>query len=206
MTHFPTMKSRTASIWTTVSVLAMAASAVVPAPATAQQQNIAMTVASMREDLRLLDERVRQMSVEMEELRRENRALREKADATNAASYVTVQQFNTALAELEKALRTGDKEVALQMTTQLEKLAKQTQSALDTLAKSASIAAPQKTFQFTNDYPQTGTTYTVMSGDTISSIAQKFGSTARDIQNANKIADPRTLQAGQVIFVPQKKE
>jgi LysM repeat protein len=57
---------------------------------------------------------------------------------------------------------------------------------------------------FTEDYPKQGTTYTVEPGDTLASIAQRLGSSVRDIQNANKIADPKTLQVGQVIFVPQR--
>lgn len=189
--------------WTVLPVLLLAST---PVRSPAQQTNsVGMVVASLREDVRILDERVRQMAVEMEELKRENRDLREQA--AQQSDFVTIQQFNASLSELEKALRSGDKQVALQMTEQLEKLAKQTQSAINALAKTSSVTAPQKTFQFSEVPVGTpGTTYTVQAGDTLSSIAQKFGSTVRDIQNANKIAIPETLQVGIVIFVPQREQ
>jgi LysM repeat protein len=167
-------------------------------------RDVGAIVAGLREDIRILDERTRALTIEIEQLRRENVALREQASSTS--NLVTVSQFNTALSELEKAIRSGDSEVLVKVTQQMERLAKQTQSAIDTVAKSTTgtrTTAPVN-FNFTDDYPKQGTTYVVESGDTISSIAQKFGSSVRDIQNANKIADARTLQVGQVIFVPQR--
>lgn len=53
--------------------------------------------------------------------------------------------------------------------------------------------------------PTTGRTYTIKSGDTLSSIAeQTLGSTARwnDIAEANPYLDPRKLKVGQVIRLP----
>jgi LysM repeat protein len=117
---------------------------------------------------------------------------------------VSVAQFNSALADLEKALRGSDRDLALQLTQQMERLAKQTQAALDTLAKSAATRAPTVSTSFTEDYPRQGVTYTVQSGDTLAGIAQRFNSSVRDIQNANKIADPTRLQVGQVLFIPQR--
>lgn len=196
------MKSRSRLCWTVLPVLVLA---LAPVRSPAQPtNNVGMIVASLREDMRILDERVRQMAVEMEELKRENRNLRDQA--ANKSDFVTIQQFNASLSELEKALRAGDKEVALQMTSQLEKLARQTQSAINALSKASATSAPKPTFQFTEIPPDVpGTMYEVEPGDNISSIARKLGSTIPDIQNANKIADPKTLQAGQVIFVPQRK-
>jgi LysM repeat protein len=46
-------------------------------------------------------------------------------------------------------------------------------------------------------------TYTVQSGDTLTKIAREHGSSIKDIQNANKIANPaRDLRVGQSIFIP----
>lgn len=180
------------------------ASLVFPFVSSAQaNSDIGAVVAGLREDIRILDERTRSLTAEIEQLRRENATLREQVSSTS--NLVTVSQFNTALSELEKAIRSGDSEVMVKVTQQMERLAKQTQTAIDTVAKSAGTrtSAPVN-FNFTDDYPKQGTTYVVEQGDTISSIAQKFGSTVRDIQNANKIADARTLQVGQVLFVPQR--
>ena len=58
---------------------------------------------------------------------------------------------------------------------------------------------------FSDNYPKTGITYTVQSGDSISKIARKHNSKIKWIQDANKIADPsRGLRVGDEIFVPQQ--
>ncbi len=167
------------------------------------QDNLAAVIASMREDIRVLDERTRALNADIEQLKRENRELR---DSAANASTVTREQFNHAIAELDKAIRAGDKDVALQLTKQMEHLATQTQSALDQIAKgtnSARASGPTLTVPESR-YPETGVTYTVQPGDTLAGIAQKNNSTVIWIQAANKIADPRTLQVGQTLFIPQK--
>jgi LysM repeat protein len=187
-----------------LALAAISAGVVSPVPVQAQSENIAAVVAGMREDIRILDERTRSLNAEIEQLKRENRDLREGA---GNASYVSLQQFNAAIADLQKAIRAGDADVALQLTKQLEKHATQVQAALDTLAKggvgSTRPAGPAPTVPSVN-YPKTGIPYTVEPGDTLASIAQKNNSRVDWIQAANGIADPRTLQVGQSLFVPQK--
>ena len=58
---------------------------------------------------------------------------------------------------------------------------------------------------FSDDFPKEGVSYTVQRGDTLSSIASRFGVPVKDITNANRIADPTRLQAGQTLFVPGAK-
>ena len=50
-----------------------------------------------------------------------------------------------------------------------------------------------------------GTTYTVVKGDTPTSIAKRFGMTAPDLLKLNKIDDPKKMQIGQTLKVPAKK-
>ena len=58
---------------------------------------------------------------------------------------------------------------------------------------------------FGSDYPQSGITYVVQSGDTLAKIARKNNSKIKWIQDANKIADPsRGLRIGDKIFIPQE--
>ncbi|MBL4575627.1 MAG: LysM peptidoglycan-binding domain-containing protein [Opitutaceae bacterium] len=170
-------------------------------------------VANLREDVRVLDERTRKLSIMVEELTRENQQLRERVvrseAVTNnqAGSFVTLSQMNQAIADIETELRQADRETIIRVTKQMESLAKQTQKALDSIAKSASVGSSSraaKPFKFTEDYPKNGITYTVQRGDTISSIASKYQSTTKDIQNANRIPDPKQLQVGQVLFIPQR--
>lgn len=50
--------------------------------------------------------------------------------------------------------------------------------------------------------PSTGRRYTVRSGDTLSGIAVRFGTTATAIAAANGIANPRLIRVGQVLIIP----
>lgn len=47
-----------------------------------------------------------------------------------------------------------------------------------------------------------GTAYTVQSGDTLYSIAQRFGTTVQAIAEANGITDPSQINAGDVLIIP----
>lgn len=170
----------------------------------AQSENVAAIVAGMREDIRILDERTRALNAEIEQLKRENRELREGG---GAGKNVSPADLAAAVADLERAIRAGDKDVALQLTKQLERHATQVQQALDTLAKSPGVRPPSTSGPaFTPDpnYPKTGITYKVEAGDTLAGIAQRNNSSVVWIQSANMIADPRALQVGQTLFIPQK--
>ncbi len=59
---------------------------------------------------------------------------------------------------------------------------------------------------FTPTFTPTPILYVVQPGDTLSEIARKFGVSIRTIQEANAITDPRTLQAGQTLIIPQGEE
>jgi LysM repeat protein len=48
----------------------------------------------------------------------------------------------------------------------------------------------------------TGTMYTVRSGDTLSSIAAKFGTTVKALQKLNGISDPSLIHPGQILRIP----
>ncbi len=45
--------------------------------------------------------------------------------------------------------------------------------------------------------------YTVQQGDSLSSIAQQFGTTADELARINSIADPNSLSVGQKLQVPR---
>jgi LysM repeat protein len=67
----------------------------------------------------------------------------------------------------------------------------------------AAAGAPAKPFGDT--YSKEGVSYTVQKGDSIGGIARKTGAKVQDIIDANKLADPSRIQAGQVLFVPGGK-
>jgi LysM repeat protein len=182
---------------------------------TAPAQVSAERVANLEQDLQALRWQIGELRTAVEALQRENAELRRTA-ATQAAgnqqAYATLQQLDAGLRSLREDLLAADaqikKEVSVEVSRQIERLAQQTQDALNAIAgaSAARPRAPEPQVSFTDDFPKTGVAYTVQSGDTLSGIAKKMGSTVRDIQNANKIADPTRLMAGQVLFIPQAKE
>lgn len=50
--------------------------------------------------------------------------------------------------------------------------------------------------------PSPGGTYTVQPGDTLSRIAQRFGTTFQAIAQANNLANPNRIYVGQVLIIP----
>jgi LysM repeat protein len=171
----------------------------------AQGSSPAFEVASLHEDVRLLSQRVNELSLHVEQLERANNELLSRSSQT----YVTLAQLNEALADLQKtlqaAMRDQRRETLQVVSGQMEKLANETQAAINALAKGAVLRPAVNTPTFADDYPKEGATYTVQRGDTLSSIAHKTNARIQDIVNANKIADPTRLQAGQTLFIPQQK-
>jgi LysM repeat protein len=170
----------------------------------ASAQSVQYEVANLREDVRGLVQRVGALTLRVEQLERENAELREQTN-TATQTFATLPQLNEAVAELNRTIKsasTATKQEALQqVAVQMEKLAKQTNAAIDSLAKGMASRPPVQTL-FTDDYAKEGVSYTVQKGDTLSSIAQKTSARMQDIMNANKITDPTRLQVGQTLFIP----
>lgn len=159
---------------------------------------------SLREDLRILSQRVGELSLAVEQLTRDNAALQ----ASAGKNYVTLEQLNKTVADINRtmqsALNENKRETLAQVGGQLEKLAKQTQAAIDAVAKNQATR-PAVQANFAEDFPKEGINYTVQAGDTISEIAQKTNARVQDIVNANKISDPTRIRVGQTLFIPQGK-
>ena len=176
--------------------------------------NDRIELADMKEDVAHLRQQVARLNLELERLSRENRELRTllrtklEEQEKSLSQYATAVELNNRLAAVSQELRTyldaEKSDIIREVSSQMERLAHQTQEAMKALAESVA-AKPQINLarSFSDDYPKEGVAYTVESGDTLSAIAIKFHSTVADIQNANKIANPKELKAGQTIFVPQ---
>ncbi len=188
-------------------------------------------IAALREDIRGLSAMVREQNLVIEEIQRRHRAseermreyeaaLRDLRESRNQASgnFATMNQVNRALEELNenvgRASRDQRREIIDQVSRQIDELARETQRAMDTLARNVSSRSsapavapePESTSRpsFSDDYPSEGVSYTVQSGDTLSAIASRFDSRISDIRNANRIEDPNRLQVGQTLFIPQR--
>lgn len=174
--------------------------------ALAQGTPTAFEVANLREDVRGLLQRVGELTLRVEQLERENNDLRLRA-SNATASYATVSQLNDAVAEMNRAVRaavaTSQRDTLQTVASQMEKLAQQTNAALDSLAKAQATRPVVQTFS--ESYPKEGISYTVQKGDTLATIAKKTGAKTSDIVNANRLADPDRLNVGQVLFIPGGK-
>ena len=172
--------------------------------ASAQSSSDRAELAALRQDLLLLNQRVGELSLAVEQLTRDNATLQQQA----SRSYATVEQLNKAIAEANRALQ-GDlaeqkRDVLAAVSSQLEKLGRQTNAALEALAKNQATRPVVQT-TFSEDFPKEGVNYTVQNGDTLAVIARKNNAKLQDIINANKIADPTRIRVGQNLFIPLAK-
>ena len=176
----------------------------------AAQDSLRVTVANLSQDVDLLEQSLKTMRLEIEELRRENARIRAQVAAANSKSATSAQISNLSVAieTLRREYGFADtqqkQQILAELNRQISALAKETQSAINSIAKAAytppQVATP---IHFSDDFPKTGKTYVVRSGDTLSKIARDHGSTIKHIQNANKIVNPsKDLQVGETIFIP----
>jgi LysM repeat protein len=174
------------------------------------QDNIRVTVANLGQDVNLLGQSLKTMRLEIEELRRENARIRAQVAAASSKSDTNAQISNLSIAieTLRREYGSADaqqkQQILAELNRQISALAKESQAAINSIAKAA-YNQPQVTtpVHFSDDFPKTGKTYVVRSGDTLSKIARDHGSTIKHIQNANKIVNPsKDLQVGEIIFIP----
>lgn len=163
------------------------------------------TIADMQQDFALIKREVAQLRLEVEQLRAENERLAQQlkqAQGSESAAQLAASlrsEFNSR----DEAVK---RDILNQVKRELEALTGQTNISLEKITRAINarpVAVSQQTFS--KDYPQNGITHVVVSGDTLSAIARKYGSRVKWIQDANEIADPsRGLQVGKTIFVPRE--
>ncbi len=165
-------------------------------------------VANMSQDLSFLTKELAKLRLEIETLNRENQALKKLLDQIQLSETqfkdIQIKQ-DAQIAGLNVALESYKQTLLIQISDEMEHLSKQTQKAIDQLAKSATPVSTIDALKFSDDYSKEGIAYTVKRGDSLSMIAMQQGATVRDIQNANRISDPGEIKIGQVLFIPSKK-
>jgi LysM repeat protein len=186
-----------------------AALILMPASGALAQQSDARRISDLEQDVQSLKEKVGELSIQLENLARVNEQLRDqlaKSSQTNAGNLVTLTQLDAQLAnlrtEMMRAQATQKNEIIDEVGRQIERLAQQTQQAIQSQPP-APAPAPAPAASAAN-FPKTGVSYTVQKGDTLSAIARRFNASMDDIRNANNITDPTKIRVGQVLFIPQK--
>lgn len=188
------------------------------AGAAAQTNPTQVELANLHEDVRGLVQRVGELTLRVEQLEHENAELRARGGDADK-SYATLTQLNDAITNLNRNLRAAiadsKSETLDQVSRQMEQLAKQTNAALDSIAKGSGAGAARTTSSagsaatgasgFSNDFPKEGISYTIQKGDTIALIAKKTGAKVQDIINANKLSDPSHIVVGHTLFIPGAK-
>lgn len=89
-------------------------------------------------------------------------------------------------------------EVPVEVTRLVELVVTATPEPVDTAVPTPTLPAPTET---PTALPA-GSTYTVLSGDTLSSIADKTGTTVADIMSANNLTSDSFIAAGQELLIP----
>lgn len=177
-------------------------------PIFATAQNNAF--ARMSQDVQLMQEQIGQLRLQVEQMQRQQdqmlknyEALLKRQDAVTTSLNTFVAQTETKLSALPEREAAAKREILAEVSKQIEVLAKQTDAGFKALAE-AMNATPNVNVQtnFPEDYPTTGYSHVVKAGETISGIAKKYGSSIKDIMNANRIARAQDLKAGETIFVP----
>lgn len=167
-------------------------------------------IARMGQDMQMLNEQIGSLRAQVEDMQRQQAQMLKNYEALMKQQAELTKSLNTFVAQTETKFEAQTqreavlkREISVEVSKQIEALAKETQRAIDAISKAQS-ATPSITTrkEFTNDYPETGFPHVVKSGETISGIARQYGSTIQDIINANQIANARGLRAGETIFVP----
>lgn len=158
----------------------------------------AMRLASLEQDIQLLQRQTGQLTLELENARREIEALRRRDSADPKADAI-----NQLAANLRAQFIAEDQRNRLEIVEEVKRLLERYAQGTRPAAAPAAKAEEVSTVNFTDDYPKEGVPYTVQKGDTLSDIARKMNSTVKDIQNANRISDPKTIKVGQTLFIPQ---
>ena len=146
--------------------------------ATGQVTPVNVQLANLRSDVDRLDQVVRSLRLEVEALRRENRELTDwvQKQISSGSDSVSPEQLNAVLKTFEQRIQSANQvsrqSIVNEVSREIESLAEKTQKAINALAKSLE-GQPQleQVVVFSDDYPRSGTSYTVQSGDSISGMA-----------------------------------
>lgn len=169
-------------------------------------------VANLKQDMELVSRELAGLRTEVELLRRENAQLRvqveqsQRKHSSNAGvSNDVLQRMSDRLLAFETRLnQNSDSQITLQKSidSKMRDLISQMNKGFDQVQSSSKQVS--SVLSFSKDYPQNGFVHKVEKGETVSSIAKKYSSSVTWIINANQIVDPKKVNVGKELFIPQK--
>lgn len=180
-----------------------------PSAAFSQMTSVNVQLANLRSDMDRMDQVVRSLRLEVEALRRENRQMEQWVESQLSGkpdNSVSTEQLNVVLRQFEQRIqstnRASRETLVNEVSKEIETLAEQTQKAINALAKAVE-GQPQleQVVVFSDDYPRSGTSYTVKSGDSLGKIARELKSKVSWIRNANRLSSD-IIYPGQELFIP----
>lgn len=176
--------------------------------AQAQSTSVRSQIAELSQRFIELEQKYNLIKLEVGNLTAENNRLKQE---------VAILKANDSGKNVENVvnakLNTHKKDTELYVKEQYEKMLKALSNQIPNISTASIKSAPtshtitaSNSFNFSNDFPRNGNIYIVQTGDTLSRIASRFGSTIKHIQNANKIANANSVQVGQKLFIPVEKK
>lgn len=179
----------------------------------AQDLDTRSTVANLSQDIALLDRELRSLKLEVQLLSEQKARSGGELNVQSLSSKLKrleteVRALRVALSEQEATVKAA---VLLEVSKAMEDYFAEIKGVLtDSTSGQSSAKQAVRSEQasgvktdFSENFPKSGISYEVQSGDTLSQIALKFGSKVAYIQDANQIVNPaRDLRVGDVIFIP----
>lgn len=179
----------------------------------AQNLEMRSALANVSQDIALLDRELRSLKLEVQ-LLSEQKVVSEGAVNMQSLSG-RLKRLEEELSSLKRALSEQENAIKTAVLTEVSEamedyfseikvlLTDSTNNLSPTNPRVRSEQASGVKTEFSENFPKSGISYEVQSGDTLSQIALKFGSKVAYIQDANQIVNPaRDLRVGDVIFIP----
>jgi len=177
-----------------------------PSPTRNQQLNAAQAkdIASLRADLRAVQEEVRQLRGQLAAAAQQNRQITQDLTRANTRT----ENVETRLTAIEHTLQNRLAAVEKTLTTESKAREKAIKDLLAAVSQEISQLANKLHRDHTVSPDSTGVNqgvYTVQRGDTLSEIAKAFGVTVSAIKTANNL-NTDVIRDGRKLTIPPKKK
>lgn len=164
------------------------------------------------ENQRVLDERLKRMTGQIEGLQMENQRLGTEIEnlrrQVESAGQNQSRLMQGQLEELAKRVRALDDARATDRQALLEEISRKVADLINRRPAGGSSTGGSRVTTPTRrpaGGSETGYEHVVQDGETLSAIAQAYGVKSSAIQQANNISDPTKIRVGQKLFIPQKQ-